>query len=167
MEKMHMLRDLFLDQLRDIYSAENQLVKGLPGLVKAAGSPQLRQAIEDHFAETETHIERLDEIFRLMEESPKGKTSAAMKALIKDAQEFAGAMAEPSVRDAGLIATLRKVEHYEIAAYDTLCTWADQLGRPEYCDIIEDILAEEKAADRRLSDLAEGPVNDDKAGSSA
>ena len=117
-------RDLLLEQLKDIYNAEAQLTKALPKMAKKASSPELKQAFEKHLRETEGHIERLDQVFESLGEKAKGKTCAAMKGLVEEAKEIMEEDAEPNVLDAALIAAAQKVEHYEIAAYGTLATFA-------------------------------------------
>jgi ferritin-like metal-binding protein YciE len=122
------LKKLYVEELRDIYNAEQQLVKALPKIAKAAWSDDLRDAIENHLEETKGHVERLEQIFEGLDESPKGKTCHGMKGLIEEGSEILDAKGEDSVLDAGIIAAAQKVEHYEIATYGTLRTWADLLN---------------------------------------
>src|SRR3954451_16229273 len=115
--KINTLKKLYIEELRDLYNAENQLLKALPKMAKGASSDELRQAFEDHLEETKGHVERLDEIFEELDESPKGKTCKAMKGLVEEGSEILEEEGEESVLDAGIIAAAQKVEHYEIASY--------------------------------------------------
>jgi len=153
------LNDLFIDQLRDVYNAENQLVKALPKMAKAASAPELRDAFTQHLEQTRGHVERLEEVAEKMGVKPKGKTCHAMEGLIEEGKEWIEEDAEPDVMDAGLIAAAQKVEHYEIAAYGCLCTWAKQLGDEESFDLLQQTLAEEKETDETLTQLAENSIN--------
>jgi ferritin-like metal-binding protein YciE len=126
--KLDTLKKLYVEELRDIYNAEQQLVKALPKIAKAASSDDLHDAIENHLEETKGHVERLEQIFEGLDESPKGKTCHGMKGLIEEGSEILDAKGEDSVLDAGIIAAAQKVEHYEIATYGTLRTWADLLN---------------------------------------
>ena len=157
--KLDSLRKLYLEELRDVYSAENQLLKALPKMAKGASSDELRQALEDHLEETQGQVERLEEIFEALGESPKGKTCQAMKGLVEEGSEILGEKGEESVIDAGIIAAAQKVEHYEIATYGTLRTWANLLGEDEAADLLQETLDEEGDADQRLNELAEEIVN--------
>jgi ferritin-like metal-binding protein YciE len=157
--KLDTLKKLYLEELRDIYNAEQQLVKALPKMAKGASSDELKQAIEDHLGETKTHVERLEEIFSGLDEEAKGKTCKAMKGLIEEGSEILDEKGEESVLDAGIIAAAQKVEHYEIATYGTLRSWADLLGEDEAADLLQQTLDEEGEADKRLNEIAEGIVN--------
>ena len=157
--KLDNLRKLYVEELRDLYSAENQLVKALPKMAKGASSAELKQAFEDHLEETEGHVERLEEIFEGLDESPKGKTCKAMKGLVEEGSEMLEEEGEDSVLDAGIIAAAQKVEHYEIASYGTVRTWADLLGEKEAVKLLQETLNEEGAADEKLTELAEEIVN--------
>ena len=152
------LEDLFLDELKDIFNAEKQLTKALPKLAKAAESEELRDALISHLAETEGQIERLVELFKLIDKPAKGKTCKAMEGLVEEGSELMEEGETSAVLDAGLICASQKVEHYEIAAYGTLATWAEILGYTEAVPLLEANLAEEKAADEKLTELA-GTLN--------
>jgi ferritin-like metal-binding protein YciE len=150
------LRELLVEELKDLYSAENQLTKALPKVAKHADDPQLKKAIEHHLKETEGHVERLEQIFEKLDESPKGKTCEGMKGLITETDERIKEGGEPAVLDAGLIADAQRVEHYEISAYGSARTFANLLGEKEIVQLLEATLKEEKAADAKLTSLAEG-----------
>ncbi|MGC4002259.1 MAG: ferritin-like domain-containing protein [Pirellulales bacterium] len=153
------LADLFLDELKDLYHAEKQLTKALPKMAKNASSEELSQAFTDHLAETETQIERLESVFKLIDEPAKTKVCKAMKGLIEEGKELMEEDAEPSTLDAGLICGAQKVEHYEISGYGTLITWAGILGYDKkVVALLKESLAEEKAADVKLSKIA-GSIN--------
>jgi ferritin-like metal-binding protein YciE len=153
------LEKLFIEELRDLYSAENQLLKALPKMATTAASDELKQAFEDHLEETKEHVARLDEIFKGLDESPKGKTCRAMKGLVEESSEILGEQSEESVLDAGIIAAAQKVEHYEIASYGTARAWATLLGEDEAADLLQQTLDEEGEANKRLNELAEEIVN--------
>lgn len=157
------LRELLVEELKDLYSAENQLTKALPKVAKNSSDPQLKKAIESHLKETEGHVARLEQIFEKLDESPKGKTCEGMKGLITEADERIKEGGEPSVLDAGLIADAQRVEHYEIAAYGTARTFANLLGEKEIVQLLEATLKEEKAADAKLTSIAESVNVDAKA----
>jgi ferritin-like metal-binding protein YciE len=153
------LQKLFVEELRDLYSAENQLLKALPKMAKTASSDELKQAFEDHLEETKEHVARLDEIFQGLDQSPKGKTCKAMKGLVEEGCEILEEQGEESVLDAGIIAAAQKVEHYEIASYGTVRTWARLLGEDEAAELLQQTLDEEGEANKRLNELAEEIVN--------
>ena len=157
--KLDNLRKLYIEELRDLYSAENQLLKALPKMAKGASSDELRQAFENHLQETEGHVERLETIFEDLDESPKGKTCHAMKGLVEEGSEMLDEEGEESVLDAGIIAAAQKVEHYEIASYGTVRTFAGLLGEKNAAKLLQQTLDEEGAADEKLNELAEGIVN--------
>jgi len=157
--KLDTLRKLYVEELRDVYNAEQQLVKALPKMAKGASSDELREAIETHLTETKGHVERLEQIFEGLDESPKGKTCKAMKGLVEEGSEILEEKGEESVLDAGIIAAAQKVEHYEIATYGTLRTWADLLNEDEAAGLLQETLDEEGEADKKLNDLAEEIVN--------
>ena len=157
--KLDNLRKLYVEELRDLYSAETQLVKALPKMAKSASSDELKQAFEDHLGQTEGHVERLEEIFEDLEESPKGKTCKAMKGLVEEGSEILEEEGEDSVLDAGIIAAAQKVEHYEIASYGTVRTWATLLGEDEAAELLQETLDEEGEADKLLNQLAQEIVN--------
>jgi ferritin-like metal-binding protein YciE len=153
------LDDLFLQELRDLHSAEGQLVKALPKMAKAAAEPALRKAFEDHLEQTKTHVKRLDQVFEQLGKSHKGKTCKAMEGLIEEGRELLEQDAEEAVRDAGLIAAAQRVEHYEIAGYGTVATYAKLLGNSQAERLLRETLAEEGAADKKLTALAERSIN--------
>ena len=157
--KLDNLRKLYIDELRDLYSAENQLLKALPKMAKGASSDELRQAFEDHLQETEGQVKRLEKIFANLDESPKGKTCHAMKGLVEEGSEILEEEGDESVLDAGIIAAAQKVEHYEIASYGTVRTFAELLGEKEAAKLLQQTLDEESAANEKLNELAEGIIN--------
>ena len=157
--KLDTLKKLYVEELRDVYNAEQQLVKALPKMAKGASSDELREALETHLDETKGHVERLEQIFEGLDESPKGKTCKAMKGLVEEGSEILEEKGEDSVLDAGIIAAAQKVEHYEIATYGTLRTWADLLNQDEAAALLQETLDEEGEADKKLNDLAEEIVN--------
>ena len=149
------LKKLYIDELQDLYSAENQLVKALPKMAKAAGSEDLRVAFEEHLEQTREHVTRLDKIFQELEENPKGKKCRGMEGLIEEGSEMIDKDREPEELDAGLIAAAQRVEHYEIAGYGCVRTYANLLGESEAASLLEQTLAEEKETDEKLTELAE------------
>jgi len=157
--KMASLHDLYVNELKDLYSAENQLLKALPKMAKAASSEELSQAFEDHLEETEGQVERLEKIFKELGVSPKGKKCKAMEGLIEEGKEILEEDAEPSVRDAALIAAAQRVEQYELAGYGCVRTFARALGFEKAADLLLEPLDEEGAADHKLPDIAESVVN--------
>lgn len=150
---------LYVDQLRDMYNAEKQLTKALPKMAKAASNQELRTALEEHLEVTKRQVERLEEVFRGLGRPATGKTCKGMAGLIEEGQEILEEDFEPDVLDAGIIAAAQKVEHYEIASYGTLRTFAETKGDTKSARILQEILEEEKEADRRLTDLAESSIN--------
>jgi ferritin-like metal-binding protein YciE len=161
------LEDLYIDQLKDLYNAENQLLKALPKLAKAASAPKLSKAFTDHLAETKTQIERLETIFTELEIKPKGKTCKAMEGLLEEGKETIAEDADPSVKDAALITAAQRVEHYEMAGYGCVRTFARLLGYDEAADLLQLTLDEEGAADKHLTELAESVINIDAVSPSA
>lgn len=153
--KVENLKELLVDELRDLYSAENQLTKALPKVAKTATSSELKKAIEHHLKETEGHVQRLEQIFERLKESPKSKTCEGMKGLIKEADERIEEGGNPDALDAGLIADAQRVEHYEISAYGSARTFANLLGEKQIVQLLEATLKEEKAADAKLNSIAE------------
>jgi ferritin-like metal-binding protein YciE len=152
--------DFLLDLLKDTYNAEQQITKALPKMIKAVGSETLKKAFASHLKETEGQIVRLEKAFDILGEKAKGKTCAAMKGLIEEAKELMDEDdMEPPVLDAGLILAAQKVEHYEIAAYGALRTFAGKMGQKELVKLFDATLAEEKAADAKLTQVAEEEVN--------
>ena len=149
------LNDLFVHQLQDIYYAEHQITKALPKMIEKATDPQLKAGFEQHLRETEGQIRRLEQVFEMHGQTPKAVTCPAIDGIIKEANE----VADKRVLDAALIAAAQAVEHYEIARYGTLVAWARQLGRSDCAAILDETLAEEKATDEKLTDMAEGGAN--------
>ena len=149
------LRELYIDELKDLYNAENQLVKALPKMAKASSSDELRQGFEEHLEQTKGHVQRLEEIFERLEQSPKGKKCAAMEGLVEEGSEMINEDFEDDVRDAGLIGAAQRVEHYEIAAYGTAKAFAEVLGESEDVSLLEATLNEEKETNEKLTQLAE------------
>src|SRR5690348_6885075 len=153
------LHELFLDELADIYNAEQQLTKALPKMAKAAESDELREAIEQHLEETEEHVSRLEQVAEILGESLKKKTCAAMKGLVSEGEDIVSEQKNSSALDAGIIAAAQKVEHYEIASYGTLATWAEQMGHDEAAKLLRQTEDEEAAADEKLTEVAESIAN--------
>jgi ferritin-like metal-binding protein YciE len=154
------LMELFTDSIKDIYWAENQLVKALPKMQKAATSPELAAAIADHLEVTKTHVSRLEEVFGLLGKKPQAKKCEAMEGLTKEGEEIVESTEDGSAtRDAGIIMASQKVEHYEIASYGSLVQLATVLGLSEAADILTQTLEDEKDADQKLTDIAENSIN--------
>jgi len=153
------LNELFLDTLKDIYYAEKQILKALPKMAKAANSDDLRAAFEQHLDETETHVERLDNIFELLGKAARGKKCDAIEGIIDEGKEIMGEYAGTPALDAGLLAAAQAVEHYEISRYGTLKAWAGKLNMPEAIKLLDQTLTEEKKTDETLSKIAETAVN--------
>jgi ferritin-like metal-binding protein YciE len=151
--------DLFVHTLRDIYYAENQIVKSLPELIEKASDAQLKQGLQSHLRETENHVKRLEQVFRLHGVEAKGIDCPAIDGIIDEAEEIAGEVDDKAVLDAAIIAAAQAVEHYEITRYGSLVAWANQLGRSDCATILKQNLEEEKAADKKLTMLAESNVN--------
>jgi ferritin-like metal-binding protein YciE len=160
------LRDLYVNELRDLYSAETQLVEALPKMADAASSSQLKQAFSEHLEETENHVSRLEQIFDALGEEPSGETCKAMEGLIAEGEDYVKAGGDRDVRDAGMIGAAQRVEHYEIAGYGTTRTLATRLGESEAAGQLQTTLDEEAEADRKLTEIAESEVNPEAATSS-
>ncbi len=148
------LKELYVEELKDIYNAEHQLVKALPKLAKAAASDELRQGFEDHLEQTKGHVARLEQIFEMLEESPKGKKCAGMEGLVEEGSEVMKEGLEGAVLDAALIGAAQRVEHYEIAAYGTVIAFAQTLGESDHATLLDETLSEEKETDEKLTELA-------------
>jgi len=157
--KLKTLEDLFVHELQDIYSAEAQILKALPKMVKAAKSEHLRAAFQKHLEETKGQVERLNQVFDERAKPSKGVTCAGMQGLLSEGEELIDENAEPAVKDAGLIVAAQKVEHYEIAAYGSVCVFAEMLGKSNIKKLLKQNLAQEEATDKSLSELAESLVN--------
>ena len=153
------MNDLFVHQLQDIYYAEKQLVKALPKMAEKATDKQLKQGFLTHLDETRTHVQRLEQVFQMIGAAVKAVDCPAIDGIIKEANEVAGEVADKSVLDAALINSAQAAEHYEIARYGSLVAWAKQLGRNDAATILQKTLDEEKAADKKLTTLAESKVN--------
>ena len=153
------LDDLFVHQLRDIYYAEKQIVQALPEMIEKAKDPGLKQGFEAHLGETKNHVKRLEQVFKMHGVEAKGVECPAIDGIIEEADEIAGEVDDTKVLDAALIAAAQAVEHYEITRYGTLIAWAKQLGRQDCASVLEETLKEEKAADLKLTSLAERDVN--------
>ncbi|MBA2270169.1 MAG: ferritin-like domain-containing protein [Chthoniobacterales bacterium] len=157
--KMESLDELLAEELKDIYSAEKQLLRALPKMAKKASSPELKRALQEHTEMTQRQVERLEDVFEALGKPAKAKTCKAMQGLIEEASEIMGEDASPAVLDAGIIAAAQKVEHYEIASYGTVRTWARLCGQEEAAGLLQETLDEESQTDERLTELAESFVN--------
>lgn len=153
------LQDLFIDGLKDIYWAENAILKSMPLLMKNATSEELKEALKNHMKQTEGQVKRLDQVFEIMGESAEGKKCMAMEGLLNEAEEMLGETESGMVRDAAIISSAQKVEHYEIAAYGTMSSWAQTLDEMEVYDLLEETLDEEKDTDSLLTEIAETTIN--------
>lgn len=153
------LHDLYVDELKDLYNAENQLLKALPKMAKKAAAPELKAAFTEHLEVTRTQVGRLEQIFEALEVSPKGKKCKAMEGLVAEGAEVIGEGGEPAVVDAALIACAQRVEHYEMAGYGCVRTFAGLLGYSEAEVLLQETLDEEKEADEKLNELAETVIN--------
>jgi ferritin-like metal-binding protein YciE len=151
--------DLFLEQLQDLYDAEQRLTKALPKMAEAARSSSLKAAFQEHFRQTENHVARLEQVFKLIGKSAQSRTCQAMKGLVEEGDEVISASGDPDVRDAALIAAAQRVEHYEIAGYGTARTFAQRLGRQDAARLLQETLDEEAATDKKLTALAEQAIN--------
>lgn len=151
--------DLFVHTLRDIYYAENQIVKALPEMIEKATNPELKQGFQVHLEETKTHVRRLEQLFQLTGQHAKAVDCPAIDGIIEEAEDIISEVEEKDVLDAAMIAAAQAVEHYEIARYGALIAWAKQMGRNDCASILEQTLQEEKATDQKLTGLAEGKVN--------
>jgi ferritin-like metal-binding protein YciE len=157
------LHDAFLDELRDAYDAEKQLTKALPKLAKAATSPDLRAAFETHLEETRGHVDRLEQVFESLDEKARGKHCDGIAGIIEESKSVMEEDFDDMTMDACLIAAGQRAEHYEMAAYGTLVAWANGMGHSEAASLLQQILDEEKAADKKLTSLAEGGINQEAA----
>ena len=151
--------DLYMHTLQDIYYAEKQITKALPKMIEKAGNPALKQAFQKHLGETEQQVKRLEEAFGALGQSPKGVTCPAIDGIIKEAEELMSDCDDTEVRDAAMVAAGQAVEHYEITRYGTLISWSTQLGHTKVASLLKQTLAEEKATDEKLTQLAESNVN--------
>jgi ferritin-like metal-binding protein YciE len=151
--------DLFVHTLQDIYYAEKQIVNSLPKMIQKASDPQLKQAFQTHLTETENQVRRLEEVFRLQGQTPKGSNCPALDGIIEEANDIIGDVDDQEVCDAAILAAAQAVEHYEITRYGTLVAWAKQLGRNDIANLLHQTLVEEKATDQKLTKLAEAAIN--------
>ena len=148
------LKELYVEELKDLYSAENQLVKAIPKMAKAATSEDLRAGFEEHLEQTKEHVARLERIFKALGESPKGKTCKGMQGLISEGSEMIEKDSEPEMLDAGLISAAQRVEHYEMAGYGCVATYAELLGENEAAQLLRTTLEEERETDEKLTELS-------------
>ncbi len=153
------MEDLFLHTLQDIYYAENKIVKSLPEMIDNANDPQLKEGLQSHLGETRGHVQRLEQAFRMIGQSPKSVDCPAIDGILEEAEEVTGEVDDPAVLDAAIIAAGQAVEHYEITRYGTLCAWARMLGRNDVAELLNQTLSEEKAADQKLTSMAEMGLN--------
>jgi len=151
--------DLFVHTLRDIYYAENQILKSLPDMIEKAANPKLKQGFQAHLNETKNHVKRLEQVFQLEGQSVKSVDCPAIDGILEEADDVIGDVDDKNVLDAAMIAAAQAVEHYEITRYGALIAWAKQLGRNDCAKILEQTLQEEKATDKKLTDMAESEVN--------
>lgn len=157
--KLESLHDLYLSELSDLYSAEKQIVKALPKMIEKAQATELRQALEDHLEQTRGHVGGLEQVFEMHGESPKRQKCKGMEGVLAEGDEMVGKDATPPVRDAAIISAAQRVEHYEIAAYGTVRTYAEQLGHGKAAAVLQETLDEENAADQKLTGIATRRVN--------
>jgi ferritin-like metal-binding protein YciE len=158
---MKNLHDLFEETLRDIYYAEKAILKALPKMAKKASSEDLSAAFEEHRQQTEGHVERLEQIFKMLDKAARGKKCEAIEGLTKEANEIIKEAETDTVRDAGMLAAAQAVEHYEISRYGTLKAWAEKLGMNDAAQLLDETLQEEKETDEKLTELAESEINID------
>ena len=157
--KLETLRDLYVEQLHDLYSAETQIVEALPKMVKAASNKQLQTAFSEHLTQTKEHVTRLETIFTQMGEKPKGEKCKGMEGLLKEGEEMIKMKGDPAAIDAGLIAAAQRVEHYEMAGYGCVRTYAQLLGQQQDAQLLQQTLDEEGQTDKKLTQLAEQVIN--------
>jgi ferritin-like metal-binding protein YciE len=157
--EMDSLKELYVEELKDLWSAETQITKALPKMMKAATNPKLKKAFNTHLKQTERQIKRLERIFKELDESPRGKKCVGMEGLVKEAQELIKEKPDAEVLDAGLIAAAQHVEHYEMAGYGCVRTWARQMGEDRQAELLQETLDEEEQTDRLLTELAESEIN--------
>jgi ferritin-like metal-binding protein YciE len=163
MAEMGTLHEAFVEELRDTYDAEKQLTKALPKMAKAANSPELKEAIENHLEETRQQVQRLEQVFATIEEKARGKHCEGIAGIIEEGQTVMQEEYDEATADALLIAAAQRAEHYEMAAYGTLVAWARAMGHDDAADLLQETLDEEKAADEKLNELAEGGINEQAA----
>jgi ferritin-like metal-binding protein YciE len=156
---MNSLRDLYVEELKDLYNAENQILKALPKMIRAATNTDLQRAFSQHERQTQQHVKRLDRIFRMLGETPRGKKCKGMEGLIEEGSDLIKERPDPDVLDAGLISAAQRVEHYEIAGYGSVRTYARQLGEEDQASLLQETLDEEGETDKILTALAESSIN--------
>jgi ferritin-like metal-binding protein YciE len=156
---MKKLEDLFLHLLKDVYHAEKQILRALPKMAKSADSEELRRAFENHRAETEQQVQRLEQVFEMLGKKPRGETCDAIMGLVEEAKEVMEEAEDPDVMDAGMLAAAQAVEHYEIARYGTMRAWAEELGMNDAAKLLQQTLDEEKKTDKLLSEIAVARLN--------
>lgn len=161
--KLETLQDLYVEELKDLYNAEQLLVSALPKMAKAASTPELRAAFEEHLEQTKGHVERLEKIFQELQQDPKGRKCKAMEGLLEEGKDIMNEDGASDVIDAALISSAQRVEHYEIAGYGCVRTYARLLGFDDAAELLQETLDEEEATDRLLTELAESVVNIDAA----
>lgn len=159
--KLNSLQDLYIVELKDLYDAENRIIKALPKMAKAANSPELRNAFEEHLEQTRGQVDRLERIFERMDESPKGVKSKGIDGIIDQGEDLMDEDSPPAVCDAALISSAQKVEHYEIASYGCARTYARRLGFEDDARLLQETLVEEAATDKKLTTLAESYINEE------
>ncbi len=152
--KLENLQQLYVKELRDLYDAENQITEALPKLIEAASNPELKSALQEHLDVTGTQIQRLEQIFQTLSEKPSGETCKGMKGVIKEGDEIVSSGGDPSTVDAGIISAAQRVEHYEMAGYGTVRTYAKLLGQEEHSRLLQETLDEEEEADETLTEIA-------------
>jgi ferritin-like metal-binding protein YciE len=157
--KLETLRDLYVEQLHDLYSAETQIVEALPKMVKAASNKELQRAFQDHLEQSKGHVQRLEQIFQQLGAKPKGDKCKGMEGLLKEGEEMIKMKGDPAAIDAGLIAAAQRVEHYEMAGYGCVRTYAQTLGEQQSMAVLQQTLDEEGMADKKLTALAESVIN--------
>ena len=155
MATKHTLEDAFIEELRDVLSAEKQIIAALPKMAKAATNPQLKEAFQNHLEETKVQVERLEKVFEAVGKTARSKKCAAMEGILEEGKEILETDADPEVLDAMMIGAAQKVEHYEIATYGTLCTWAELIGNNEALGLLKETMAEEENADKLLTTISE------------
>jgi ferritin-like metal-binding protein YciE len=161
---METLKEMFEETLKDVYFAENAILKALPRMAEKAQSEELKAALSEHWEETKEQVGRLDKIFKMLGSKAEGKECPALKGLVQETEELMSEATNPEVLDAGLIGCAQAVEHYEMARYGTLKAWAEQLEMEDVAELLEETLDEEKAADEKLSELAYGGLNEEAEG---
>ena len=153
--KLENLQQLFVKELRDLYDAENQITNALPKMIQTAHNPELKSALQEHLQVTQQQVSRLDQIFQKLNQKASGETCKGMKGVIKEGEEIVSAGGDPSTVDAGIISAAQRVEHYEMAGYGTVRTYAQLLGMDDAAELLQETLDEEGAADKKLSGIAE------------